>query len=994
MKLLNLHLNTTYSFLQSTITVDEAISKALENNVEYLVFSEKNHFFSLGEANLKCIKNNLKPIFGLDVFLQVNNKEFRYNLFAKNKEAFYNLKLISYLLLSGRKFSVDEILENYLDIILVENPHLSYFKETKIEIENKNYYIGIEFDELDSYLDSIDQNKNILIFNNFNILSLDDYSIIELLNKMSNRNSDLNLGNSFNFQFDSSLEIINRLFLRTNEFIKSLYFPLEKKEYLLPKFENDKNLQSDEYLKFLVFKKIRESVQLTSLFQQDIYATRLEKELNIIAKMNFSDYFLIVQDWVNWAKNNDIAIGPGRGSAAGSLVCFVLGITEIDPIKYNLIFERFLNTKRISTPDIDIDVQDDKRYQVINYLISKYGYDRVNNIVTFSTLGKKSAIRDVLRAYGTVPSKINSISKLISSNDDDLNEEYEKNTFLKKELEQLNSNDSEFASKVISQTSRISGFYRQIGTHAAGIIISSTPIIESIPISKNVDNFLQTQISLEYLEYFGLIKMDILGLKTLTTIKEIESLINSKYPNNKIDWEKINYYDKKTFELLSSGSTLGVFQVESPVMIKGLKEIQIDNFNDIAAVISLNRPGPIAYVSNYAKRKKGIEIIPSISIEYDKIVNATYGIIIYQEQIMQIAQKISNMPFEEADLLRKIISKKQANEMVRIKNEFINKAIQNGYDSKVANDIFNNIEKFADYGFNKSHAIAYSTLTFKMAYLKANYPLEFYASCITSANGAQATIAKYVNEAKNMGIEFISPNINKSTDIARIEDNKIVLPLGLIKGIGPEMVKLIVENRFEVKGYKNFVHCLLSLSKIKSLGRATLELLIKSGTFRDFNLSQQTMINELDSKSDLNIFIRENITETNEKILNKVINYQLIDNNEDDEVLLQTNEIELLGQSYNYFATSKYEIEGNRLINTRSNNEYILIAQCVDVVERINKYRTKQQILYFQDSSYKVVSIQFKYNEELKKLKNKIVKIKFIRRKENWIDLIDFKVIK
>ncbi|ENY69343.1 DNA polymerase III, alpha subunit [Metamycoplasma auris 15026] len=993
MKLLNVHLNTTYSFLSSTISVEDAIKKALESGVDYLVFSEKNHFFSLGEANEKCLKNNLKPIFGLDVFLEVDGSLYRYNLFAKNEDAFYFLKLISYFLLDNKKLTLDEILENYKDIIVIENPHLSYFKETKKIIKNSNYYIGLELEEINNFLDLIKNNENILVFNNFNILSLEDYSIIELLNKMTNKNQ-LDLGTPLFFDFNSKEEVITNLISKTNSLVQSLYFPILKRNYLLPNFENEKNLESHLYLKFLVLKKIKESNDLSLLFKNEVYVKRLEKELETISKLNFANYFLIVQDWVNWAKNNDIAIGPGRGSAAGSLVCFVLGITEIDSIKYDLIFERFLNAKRISMPDIDIDVQDDKRHLVINYLIEKYGYEKVNNIVTFSTLGKKSAIRDVLRAYEIAPSKINVISKLISSSETNLFDEFKKNIYLKKELEQLNVKDANFANKIVAETERISGFYRQIGTHAAGIVISSNPIIESIPISKNTDDFLQTQISLEYLEYFGLIKMDVLGLKTLTTIKEIENYVNNKNPNNKIDWNKINYFDKKTFELLSNGNTLGVFQVESPVMIKGLKEIGIDSFNDIAAVISLNRPGPIAYVSNYAKRKKGIEKIPSISNEYNKIVKDTYGIIIYQEQIMQIAQRIANMSFEEADLLRKIISKKQSSQMLQIKNEFINKAINNGYEKDIATEIFNNIEKFADYGFNKSHAIAYATLTFKMAYLKANYPLEFYASCISSANGAQATIAKYVNEAKSMGIEFISPHINKSFEIANIENNKIILPLGLIKGIGPEIIKLIIENRNAIGQYQNFLHCILNLSKIKSLGKATEELLIKAGTFRDFKLSQQTMLDELDPKSNLNIFIKENLSKSNEEILNKIANYQLLDTKQDNEEDLQANEIELLGQAYNYFITSKYEIDNNRLINTRINNEYVLVAQCVDVVEKLSKYKSKQQILYFQDSSYKVIAVQYKYNEELKNLKNKIVKIKFIRRKENWIDLIDFKVIK
>ncbi|WP_427902787.1 DNA polymerase III subunit alpha [Metamycoplasma alkalescens] len=993
MKLLNLHLNTTFSFLESTISVDEAIKKAKEEQVEYLVFSEKNHFFSLAEANLKCIKNGIKPIFGLDVFLTVDNEEYQFNLFAKNSAAFDNLKLLSYYLLDDKKISLNEIFENYKDIIVIENPNLSYYKKQKKEILNPNYYIGIDINEIKEYENLLQKNKQVLIFNNFNTLDFQDFSILELLNKISNKNNFLKLQTPLFFNYEKEDDLTMQLILQTNEFIKNLYFPFLKKEYQLLSYENNENLNSKDYLKFLLVKKIKSSNELENLFNQIEYKNRLKKELEIINLLNFEDYFLIIQDWVNWAKNHDISIGPGRGSSAGSLISFVLGITEIDPIKYGLIFERFLNPKRISMPDIDIDVQDDKRMEIINYLINKYGYERVNNIVTFSTLGKKSAIRDILRAYNISPIKINQISKLIPSNEDTLIEEVNKNLTLNKELEQLNPHDSTFKNKIINQTTRISGFYRQIGTHAAGIVIAKNPTIELIPISKKPDNFLQTQISMEYLEYFGLIKMDILGLKTLTTIKEIEAHIK-KNTQQIIDWNVIGYFDKKTFALLSSGNTAGVFQVESPIMIKALKEIKVDTFNDIAAVISLNRPGPMAYVSNYAKRKAKKEEIPKISKEYDDILNETYGIIIYQEQIMQIAQKIANMSFEEADLLRKIISKKQANEMLAIKKDFIERASKNNYDKKVVEEIFNNIERFADYGFNKSHAIAYSMLTFKMAYLKANYPLEFFASCISSANGAQTTIAKYFNEARKMGIEIITPNINKSYEHATIEKNQIILPLGLIKGIGPEIVKLIVENRNNVGEYKNFLHCFFNLSKIKSFGKAALETLIKANALRDFNLSQATMLKEIDQKSDSSIFIKQNLPKNPQEILDKLLDFEPENDEIDNEDELRKNEIELLGQNYSFIPTLKYEKQNQRLIDTRIGNEYILIAECTDVLEKISKYKKPYQQLYFQDSSLRVVSYMYKIDPELKNLKNKLVQIKFIKKTENEIILKEWKVIK
>lgn len=993
MKLFNLHLNTTFSFLESTITVDDAINKAILDNVEYLTFTEKNNFFSLGEANIKCQQNNIKPIFGLEVNLFIQDSKFGFILFAKNKKAFTDLHKISYHLLKNERINIEELLEKNKDIIIVENPELSYYKITKQVIQNNNYYISFNIEEINEYLDFCSYFQNVLIVNNFNTLDSQDFAIIELLNKMNGKNKPIRLNNPLFFEVENNDILIKKIIERTNKLVKNLFFPFSKNNYHLLTYPNNKELDSKNYLRFIILEKIKKSDNLRKLFENDLYKNRLKREFDIISELNFEDYFLIIQDWINWAKENDISIGPGRGSAAGSLISYVLGITEIDPIKYNLIFERFLNPKRISMPDIDVDVQDDKRYQVINYLVNKYGYDRVANIITFSTLGKKSAIRDILRAYNVSPVKINKVSKLISSDDTSLIKEASKNENLIKELDQINPLDNTFTNNVINQTTRISGFYRQIGTHAAGILISAKPIIDLVPTFENADNFQQTQLSMEYLEYFGLIKMDILGLKTLSTIKQIENEIKAKY-NKEINWETIDYNDKKTFDLLSSGNTAGIFQVESPIMIRALKQIKVNSFNDISAIISLNRPGPMAYVSNYAKRKNGQEEIPLISQEYNEIVKDTYGIIIYQEQIMQIAQKIANMTFEEADLLRKIISKKQANEMIEIKNHFIAKALDNNYKEEVAKKIFDTIEKFADYGFNKSHAVAYSMLTFKMAYLKANFPLEFFASCITSANGAQTTVSKFANEAKMMGITVLSPDINLSSDIATIQNNKIILPLSLIKGIGPEIVKLIINNRKENNGYKNFLDCYLSLFKIKSFGKSTFETLIKANTLRNFKLSQKTMLSEIDPSSNSSIFVQQNLFKKNEDIINQIIKNEPLNCEEDNDKDLEQNEIELLGQIYNNFTTQNYEIENNRLIDTRSGNEYVMVVQCINVVIGNDKRGRPYQRIDFQDSTYKVVAFMFKVNEELIKLKNKIVKIKFIRKDENKILLKECEVIK
>ncbi|MGX9394926.1 DNA polymerase III subunit alpha [Mycoplasma sp. 1781] len=994
MKLNNLHLNTTFSFLESTITVDEAIKQALNSGINYLAFTEKNHFFSLAEANKKCMENNIKANFGLDVKLMIDDQWYQFILFAKHQKGFEILKKLSYQLLNNEIIYLNNILNFEDDIVIIENPILSYFKLTKNVINKSNYYIGFTIIDIEKNKEFCSYFQNILVVNNFNTVDFQDFMIIELLNKMNNKTNNILFDGTLFFDVDDEDGLMNKLVNRTNAFVESIYFEHQKNKYNLPFFKNEQNLDSKGYLKFLIWEKIKNNNKIKALFENQAYKDRLLKEFQIISQLRFEDYFLIIQDWINWARKKGISIGPGRGSAAGSLVSYILGITEIDPIKYNLIFERFLNPKRISMPDIDVDVQDDQRHEIINYLVQKYGYECVANIVTFSVLGKKSAIRDVLRTYKDVSSdKINQVSKLISSDDRSLFEEANKNTAFISALQQIKPTDNSFAKNVINQTSRISGFYRQTGTHAAGIVISSRPIMELVPTFKNIDNFQQTQFSMEYLDYFGLIKMDILGLRTLSTIKQIEDEVKKKTKKD-IDWDIIDYNDQKTFDLLSQGNTSGIFQVESPIMIKALKQIKVSTFEDISAIISLNRPGPMAYVSSYAKRKAGIEPIPSISLEYDEIVKDTYGIIIYQEQIMQIVQKVANMTFEEADLFRKIISKKKADEMNEIKDSFIGQATKNGYSLEVANKIFSNIEKFADYGFNKSHAVAYSMLTFKMAYLKANFPLEFYSSCITSSNGAQATISKYANEAKTMGIQIVSPEINLSTNKAIISDNKIILPLGLIKGIGPEIIRIIINDRKVNGQYKNFLHCYFSLFKIKTFGKSTLETLIKANALRNFKLSQKTMLEEIDSSSNSSVFVQQNLFKNTVDIVDKIINCEPQNVYEDEAPIVEKNEIELLGQIYNYSTTQNYEIDGNRLIDTRPNNEYVMIVQCVNVIVGNDKNGRQYQRIDFQDSSFKVVAFMFRVDPELSKLKRRLVKIKFIRKLDNKIILRNYEVIK
>ncbi|BDX52453.1 DNA-directed DNA polymerase [Metamycoplasma equirhinis] len=987
MKLINLHLNTTYSFLESCIQVSEFIDILIKNEQKYFAVTEHSNFFSMGEILKISKQKNLRPIFGLDANVKIDDNLYRFIVFARNHQDFSLLKRLSYKLLS-EKFILIEDINTFGNLIWIDHPLFGYYKKTHKFINKNNYYFGILPTDIENNELLRSHFERCLLINHNAILNFDDNKIINVLNSM-------NKDNEFREIYDEYLPSISnndKLIIQTNEFAKSLYFDFPEFEFALPKFQNEANIDSSKYLRKLISENFLKKIAPEK--RSDLYIKRLNHEFSIIKKLNFEDYFLIIADWVKWAKDNDIAIGPGRGSACGSLISFLIGITNVNPMEYGLIFERFLNPERTSMPDIDIDVQDDRRNEVIQYLNNKYGNENSANIVTFASLGKKSALRDVLRVYEIKPKDIDSISKLISSTDSDILEEFKSNKKFAFELSKVSA-DSEVIKNILNITQRISGYYRQTGTHAAGLVLSEKPIIEFAPILKIENGMQQTQISMEYLEDFGLIKMDILGLKTLSTIKEILNLIK-KTKNINIDLNNISLNDKKTFEILSQANTIGIFQVESPIMMRALAKIGVSNFNDIVAIISLNRPGPMINIPSYAKRKAGYEEIPKISVEYDKIVKDTYGIIIYQEQIMQIAQVVANMTFTEADMFRRIISKKKINEMENSKSLFIKKSVANGYELEIASKIFDSIEKFADYGFNKSHAVSYAILTYQMAYLKGHYPLEFYAACISSAHGAHDTISKCVNEAKKMSIKVISPDIMISEENAIIKDNAIILPLNMVKGVGPEIVRSIVANRNANNGYINFLHMLLCLNNVKSVGMAAIKTLIEASAMRNFGYNQATLLNEIEhDNDDTLLFVKYNKNKPASELIDTINKYKPNKIIEQNQKLEQENEENLLGQNYNLIGKYNFETQGNRLADLHIGNEYVLTVLCTSIKYATAKTGKQYILLKLQDSSQNVFGYIWNANEtifnEWKELKDKPVEVKVIKKTGDNLTIKEWK---
>lgn len=553
---------------------------------------------------------------------------------------------------------------------------------------------------------------------------------------------------------------------------------------------------------------------------------RLEYEMNVIAPKGMCDYLLIVWDFINWAKKSGIPMGPGRGSGAGSIVLYLIGITDIEPMRFHLFFERFINPERISYPDIDVDICMDKRGEVINYTLQKYGKDNVAQIITFGTMKAKMAIKDVGRVLNIPLAKVNTIAKLVP---DDLNITLDKALEKDPDLRAMYEQDED-AARILDIGRKLEGSIRNTGIHAAGIIISGEPLTEFIPLCSAKDSDMPvTQYSMKPVEQVGMLKVDFLGLKTLTAIQiAVDAVKASKGVS--IDWVNLPLDDKPTFDLLNQGKTLGVFQLESGGMQDLARQLHLDKFEEIIAVGALYRPGPMDMIPSFINRKHGRE-----PIEYDHpwmkdILSETYGIMVYQEQVMQIASKLARYSLGEGDVLRRAMGKKDAAEMGRQREKFRQGATENGIDEVVSMGVFDKMEKFASYGFNKSHAAAYGYLSYVTAYLKANYPGEWMASLMTCDSADLTKVAKFIGEAQVMGIPMLPPDVNEAGAAFVATPQGIRFAMSGIKGIGTGVVEAIVQERKKRGKYKSFYDFFKRVD-LKKVGKKAIEGLVDAGSF-------------------------------------------------------------------------------------------------------------------------------------------------------------------
>ena len=821
---------------------------------EELGLADLGVMYGLPEFVSLAKDNNIFPILGMDVKCE----KYFFSLFIQNETGYSNLShitsLISKAKLEEKELSFAEILP-FLEGLICVLPigYNQIFKEVNNNLKDEllklskvfnHLFIGIEIYHKEEITHvnlirdfALKYAYETIAFPYIRYLKKDDAIVINMLDALR-ENTTIE---------QNTIPTDSDFFFKTKEEILKFYTPLELKDCekikSLIEFKFDKKRgdlihytqKDDEETRQYFIDLIKEGAKKRNIdLNNQVYKRRLNYEYQTIRNLGYINYFLVVQDYVNYAKNVGIPVGPGRGSAAGSLISYCLGITDVDPIKYNLLFERFLNAKRNSLPDIDIDISDIRREEIIAYLINKYGFNKVARVCAFQTIAAKQAIRDTARVYGFPASFIGDLSKTIPNNFKDENAKnfsldyaYENIPAFKKAV------DSDVDYKFIfKQAHYIEGLPRQRGLHAAGIILNQDELSTHIPVDYENENELVTQYEKNYLEKQGFLKMDILGLSNLTVIDNCLKKIEKTRKIN-LKMEDIPYDTPEIFKLISEFKTMGIFQLDTSAAYNAIVNIRPSSFLDVVATISLDRPGPMQFIPSFSRRKHGQERITYLSKTLEPILKETYGIIVYQEQIMQIAQAYASFSFSDADIFRKAISKKDRHELLEMKQKFIKGSVANGHNGVEANTLFEQILKFANYGFNKSHAVCYAMIACKEAYLKANYPIEFYCSILDQQYGSNDTkFSRYLAEIRSSNIKVYLPNINASTLRFEMWNNGLLMPLLGISNLPSKTIIAIIKEREEHGPFESFINFVIRMVySEEKISDSILSKLIDAGAF-------------------------------------------------------------------------------------------------------------------------------------------------------------------
>src|SRR3989344_2673849 len=884
-KFVHLHTHSHYSLLNALPKIDTLVNTAKKNEMTAIALTDNCNLYGAIEFYKTCKKKEIKPIIGIDAYVAyrsrldktgIDKERYRLVLLAENEVGYKNLiQLVTLAHLEGFYYKprIDrEILEKYHEGLiclsgcfsgevgkLLRNGQTAQAEEVASYYKNifqEDYYLEIQphTPEIHEGLIALSKKLNIPLVatQDSHYLLKEDKPVHEVLLAVQTNNK---VDDEDRFSFNEaeaylkSPEEMAADFPNLPEALENTVKIAEKCNFnfnlgqnLLPKYNVPEGYTPNSYIRKLCEEKLSKRVQEIT----PEVTERLEYELGVIEKTGFADYFLIVQDFVNWAKEHGIAVGPGRGSAAGSFVSYVLNITDVDPLKYNLLFERFLNPERISMPDIDIDFADYRRDEVLGYIKDLYGVDRVAQIITFGTMAAKAALRDAGRALGYPYALCDEIAKMIPfhpSND--------KENKLPNDLENVAElkyiyETNPDAKKLIDMAIKLEGVARHASVHACGVVISPEPLMDYMPMQRSPQDSeaLLTQFEMHSVEDLGLLKIDLLGLKNLTIIEETLRLVK-EIKGDEIDISNLPLDDKKTFELLQAADTTGVFQFESSGMRRYMKDLKPTELEDLVALVSLFRPGPMELIPSFIQRKFGREKVTYLHPKLEPILKTTYGVGVYQEQMMRIARDLAGFSLPEADTLRKAIGKKIKTLLDAQKERLVSGMVSNGIDEKTAEKIWDLFPPFARYGFNRSHAVGYAMTSYRTAYLKANYPVEFTTSLLNNEAGDVEKVSEVIDESRKRGIRILPPDVNRSVTRFVPEGENIRFGLLAIKNIGSHITDVIVNERMRGGPYEGLADFVTRIHD-RDLNKKSMEALIKSGAMDSFGIERAAALASLE----------------------------------------------------------------------------------------------------------------------------------------------------
>lgn len=870
---------SSFSLLQSTLKIDDYVHQAKKLGYQALALTDINVMYGVLDFYHACQKNGIKPLIGITLQLNSSNEaEDQLVLLAKNRQGYQNLMKISSLKMARKGVeagsagvSLKELGQYTNDLFAIipresmiqrnlENQDFESASQRIDELfkifENRSLYLGVDTNMDDNTLYRMRQLENrtqipLIALSTVKYLTSDEYFDLQVLNAIStnqkmdpNQLREIHHGNQY---LKSPTQFINEFenadlsdaVYQAQQLIEKVDLQLVFPKTQLPHYATPKRKSSQEYLRELCEKGLKQRLQKVDNVNYEKYQARLDHELSVIHRMGFDDYFLIVWDVTDFSHRHDILVGPGRGSAAGSLVAYTLFITDVDPIQYNLLFERFLNEERAQMPDIDLDIPDQKRDEIINYVHERYGQEHMAQIITYAHLGARQVIRDVSRVMGQNQFEISSWSKAIPRlHNITLKEAYEKSQTLRNMIA-----DSQQNALIFKTAVALEGLPRQYSTHAAGIILSDHDLREFVPLQIGAEGIYLTQFAKEQVEEVGLLKIDFLGLRNLTILENAIQFIKRDYDQN-FDIHEINLNDQKTLEIFRKADTAGIFQFESSGIRNVLEQLKPQSFEDIISTNALFRPGPLQNIDEFIARKNGQKPITYPNAQLAPLLKNTYGIIVYQEQVMQVASEMGGFTLGQADLLRRAMSKKKQAVIDQMRSQFIAGAIKKGYDQQTAMEVYRFIERFGNYGFNRSHSVAYSKLAFELAYIKCYYPAAFYAAILNSVVGNPTKTREYVMEAHQRGVKVHLPDINRSEIYFILKKHEIYFGFRSIRKMRIDLIEQIIKERRENGFYHGIADFIRRIDN-HFLNEEVLTALIYSGAFDEFDKSRNQLINTM-----------------------------------------------------------------------------------------------------------------------------------------------------